>query len=156
MIKPILTPILTIAALMTMAAAPAQRVDGEFRMMWIGKDAASFVTTKVTGPSNARNLTEVIVRAERAPSGTDVYAIDTIADCDAQTLSIGDVIAYQDGKVLNRIPATQGEVSPVERGTRAWLVYDYACTGKAPTAEAERPNGVNAVVAYGRKRLGLD
>ncbi|MCW3848680.1 hypothetical protein OF829_15700 [Sphingomonas sp. LB-2] len=146
-----LKTVLTAAALLAATGAHAQRAD-EFRVVGASDNAAVMASTLITGPRNERRMVELLVPYERSDTGADAYHIESVMDCTAGTLAIGDVKVYQDDRVIAEVPRQEGNVSKPEPGSLAAQVLAYGCSGEADAGEAgkARLNGVPAAIAYGR------
>ena len=148
-----LKPALIAAALIAATGAHAQKAD-EYRAIASSDEAVIMASTVVTGPQNARRLTEALVRRSQSDNGADAYLLNVTLDCGAGTLTIGKVDVYQGTEIVRQIDAPEDGTSTPTAGSMAEVVLIYGCTGKTEETDPGRPVGIPAAITYALKLQG--
>lgn len=146
-------PLAIAAALAFAGAAQAQDHDSlEYRVVAANSVSAALVSTNVSGPQNARRLTNIMMAVEPGGSGADNFVSDVLVNCQTGEIEYLKSAVYADGQLLAELPST-GERRVPAKNTMDDSVVTYACTGKVHRGDTPRVRGLAAARAQGRAAM---
>lgn len=149
----IVKPLVIAAALCLAGAAQAQDHDAlEYRLLAANTVSATMVSTSVSGPQNARRLTNILMAARPGPSGADNFVSDVVVDCGAGTIEYERSVVYAGSERVAELPSN-GEKRTPGKDTMDESVRDYACKGVLHRGETPRVRGLAAAREQGREAM---
>ncbi len=150
----IVKPLVIAAALGFAGAAQAQDHDGlEYRLLAANANSATMVSTSVSGPQNARRLTNIMMADSPGASGADNFVSDVVVDCPAGTIEYTRSVVYAGDRELAVLPASDEKRVPGEETMDASVV-EYACKGLVHRGNTPRVRGLGAAREQGRAAMG--